>query len=104
MASLNDGDLQALGARWIPPELAEAAGIYRVESADGAAIIGRKGSGDYAGLAIPYTWPGAGTRARSHQLRSGQEVGGASGAAVVADGDAREDAGEGQGRRRVLLR
>ena len=62
MASLNDGDLQALGARWIPPELAEAAGIYRVESADGAAIIGRKGSGDYAGLAIPYTWPGAGTR------------------------------------------
>ncbi|HKA20774.1 MAG TPA: hypothetical protein VKN18_21005 [Blastocatellia bacterium] len=37
-------DLATLAASWIPAELAEAAGLRRVDSPTGAAIVGRTGA------------------------------------------------------------
>ena len=64
---LSEQDLGNLGARWITPELAEAAGLRRVDSATGAALVGRN-KGDFAGIAIPYHRPG-GERVREYRLR-----------------------------------
>lgn len=66
--AMTPADYEALGASWITPEIAEAAGIRRVESSEGASLVGRNGSGDYAGLAFPYRLPGE-DRAREFRLR-----------------------------------
>lgn len=65
---LSPGDLEMLARSWITPEIAEANGLFRVSSAEGAELIGRNRNGDYAGIAIPYFLPGADT-VREYQLR-----------------------------------
>lgn len=61
-------DLKTFAASWIPAELAEAAGLRRVDSSTGAAIVGRTGNGDYNGILFPYVWPGDGN-VRAYRLR-----------------------------------
>jgi hypothetical protein len=65
---LTPADYEMLARSWINPELAEAAGLYRVSSPEGGSLIGRNGHGDYAGIALPYFWPGD-TRPREYRLR-----------------------------------
>src|SRR5215467_14225829 len=67
---LTAADLASLGASYITPELAAATDLRRVDTIEGAAIIGRKptASKDYAGLLIPNIWPGQ-TRPREYRLR-----------------------------------
>lgn len=55
---LTKDDYSALERSWITPKLADAAGLFRVSSIEGRDMVGRKGGGDYAGIAIPYFWPG----------------------------------------------
>ncbi len=67
--ALTPGDLSGLAKSGITPELAELAGLYRVNSVDGAALVGRNGaSGDFAGIVFPYLWPGQ-LGSRAHRLR-----------------------------------
>lgn len=61
-------DIEAPASRWVSPELAEQAGLFRVNSIDGAALVGRNGAGDYSGIAIPNVLPGQ-TEAREYRLR-----------------------------------
>lgn len=57
--SLTAQDLATLAQCGISPELAAQAKIRRVDSVEGAQIVGRRnGSGDYSGLVFPYYWPG----------------------------------------------
>jgi hypothetical protein len=63
---LNAADYSGLDARWITRELADAAGLRRVDS---ITIVGRNGSGDYEGLVFPYIWPGE-TQPREYRLRT----------------------------------
>jgi predicted P-loop ATPase len=68
-APLIDRDYAALAARWIAPDIAEAAGLRRVASQEGAEIVGRTDSrADYAGMLIPYAWPGE-FHVRDYRLR-----------------------------------
>jgi len=60
-------DFVALEARWIDREIALAARLRRVDSLTGAALVGRK-SGNYAGIAIPYFFPGT-SEVREYRLR-----------------------------------
>jgi hypothetical protein len=55
---LRTSDLELLQRSYITREIAERAGIIRVDSAEGARLVGRNGSGDYAGIVFPYFWPG----------------------------------------------
>ena len=64
---LTEADYATLAARWITPELADAAGIRRVDSVTGCGMFGRK-RGDLAGLIIPNLWPGEG-HVREYRLR-----------------------------------
>lgn len=61
-------DLTALEHSFITPELARQAGLFRVTSPDGATLIRRNESGDYAGIVFPYMWPGEGAP-REYRLR-----------------------------------
>lgn len=61
-------DLEALAKSYITPELANAAGLARVTSAEGSALVGRNGAGDYAGISFPNFWPGE-TAPREYMLR-----------------------------------
>jgi hypothetical protein len=61
-------DLEALAARWIPPELAEQALLRRVDDREGGTILGRNGDGRYSGILIPYVLPGQ-TGAREYRVR-----------------------------------
>ena len=54
---LTEADYAALAARWITPEVADAAGLRRVDSYTGREMFGRK-TGDLAGIIIPYVRPG----------------------------------------------
>jgi predicted P-loop ATPase len=56
--NLSQADYAALERSYITPELADAAGIYRVASLEGRAIVGRKDGGDYSGIVFPYRMPG----------------------------------------------
>ena len=67
-AALTSADLAALARSWITPELAEQAGLFRMDSSQVAQLIGRNGNGDCAGIAIPYVWPGE-TQVRGYRLR-----------------------------------
>ncbi len=66
--TLTESDLRVLAQSWIPPELANAAGLRRVTSSEGAHLVGRNGAGDYSGIAIPYRWPGL-SDTREYRLR-----------------------------------
>jgi hypothetical protein len=66
-SGLTPADYAALEARWIDRELADRAGLRRVDSLTGGEIVGRK-SGNYAGIIIPYFRPGA-NGIREYRLR-----------------------------------
>ena len=68
LSKLTGRDNAALTSRWITPKLAKHAGLFRVSSADGAQLVGRNGSGNYSGLAIPNTLPGQ-AQPREYLLR-----------------------------------
>ncbi len=68
VTSLTTHDLEKLAQSYIPDKLAEQAGLFRVDSADGAQLMGKSGSGDYSGIVFPYIWPGA-ERPREYRLR-----------------------------------
>jgi hypothetical protein len=67
-SGLTDDDLNSLARSYIPPELARRAGLYRVDSSEGGRIVGRNGTGDYAGIVFPYQWPGN-ANAHAYRLR-----------------------------------
>nr|MDQ3820883.1 DUF3854 domain-containing protein [Acidobacteriota bacterium] len=66
--SLTQHDISVLGDSFITPDVIEQAQIFRVNSADGATLIGRNGRSDYAGLVFPYYWPGE-PSPREYRLR-----------------------------------
>jgi hypothetical protein len=61
-------DYRRLLARWIDRETADRSHLRRVDSHEGAEIVGRNGSGNYAGLLIPYVWSGE-NHVREYRLR-----------------------------------
>lgn len=66
--TLTELDYASLASSWITPDLAIAAGLRRVDSLTGGAIVGRNGSGDYSGMIFPYYWP-AESNVRANRLR-----------------------------------
>jgi hypothetical protein len=65
---LSQQDYAYLAESFITPELIEQARLFRVDSADGSALIGRNGSSDYAGIVFSYYWPGE-SNPREYRLR-----------------------------------
>jgi hypothetical protein len=65
---LTPDDYAQLEARWIPSELADAAGIRRVTSLLGQQMFGRK-RGDLAGKIIPNIAPWEPGHVREYRLR-----------------------------------
>jgi hypothetical protein len=65
---LNAQDLESLARRYITPEWAQRGRFSRVDTHEGARLIGRNGGGDYAGIIIPNILPGEG-RERERRLR-----------------------------------
>ena len=51
---LTEADLRSLERCWITQELAEQAGLRRVDSATGSQIVSRNGNGNYSGILYPY--------------------------------------------------
>src|SRR5262249_31791814 len=71
-APLSPADLQNLTSSYITPELAEQALLRRVDSAEGARVVGRKDKlSNYAGVLFPYVWPGERVP-REYRLRRDQ--------------------------------
>jgi hypothetical protein len=66
--SLTDADLRLLSASFISPELAQSAGLFRVDSRDGGLLVGRNGNGDYAGIVFTYSLP-CNPHPRDYRLR-----------------------------------
>src|SRR2546421_322500 len=68
--NLTESDLEHLARSYITPELARSAGIRRVDSVEGAEIVGRRARSDedYSGLIFPYVWPGE-PHTRERRLR-----------------------------------
>jgi P4 family phage/plasmid primase-like protien len=66
-SDLTEADYRRLAARWITRELADAAGLRRVDSYTGREMFGRK-SGDLSGIIIPYVSPGE-NRVEEYRLR-----------------------------------
>ena len=69
-SDLTSADYAALEARWIDRELADSSGLRRVDSLTGGDVVGRK-SGNYAGIVIPYFYPGS-NQVREYRLRRDQ--------------------------------
>lgn len=68
-SGLTDEDFDSLAKSYITPELAEQAKLFRVDSFEGARIVGREGrSGDYAGIVFTYYLPGS-EQPREYRLR-----------------------------------
>lgn len=68
-SSLTPQDLENLSSSWITPELAQIAGLFRVDNHQGAEIVGRSvGSSSYSGIVFPNIWPGE-SKAREYRLR-----------------------------------
>ena len=65
---LTTNDLALLRKSFITPELAQQAGVFRVDSPGGAALVGSNGRGDYSGIVFPYRWPGE-ENPREYRLR-----------------------------------
>jgi len=57
-----------LDPRWIDPSTAARALLRRVDTVTGGQLVGRNGSSDYAGIAIPYFLPGE-SHPREFRLR-----------------------------------
>lgn len=55
---LGKRDLAWLEKSWIPADLAQRAGLRRLDRATAADILGQKPSVDCAGIGFPYIWPG----------------------------------------------
>jgi hypothetical protein len=68
--SLTQSDLENLKHSFITPELAEQAGLFRVDDLEGSEIVGkkRKAGTDYSGVAFPYFFPEQ-TAPREYRLR-----------------------------------
>lgn len=66
--ALTDADLEALRQSWIDRENAEKALLRRVNSLEGAELIGQNDGKDYAGIIFPNIWPGE-SRPREFRLR-----------------------------------
>src|SRR5262249_39716087 len=67
---LRDSDFASLEQSYIDRSMAEAAGIFRVDSFKGAEIVGKPNSSysDYSGLVFPYRLPES-TDVREYRLR-----------------------------------
>jgi putative DNA primase/helicase len=65
---LTSNDLVALESRWIDRDTAKRQLLRRVDAIDGSALVGRNGTGNYAGMVIPNVWPGQ-DRIREYRLR-----------------------------------
>jgi putative DNA primase/helicase len=65
---LADADFAKLAACGISRELAEQALLRRVDSQEGAAIVGRNGAADCSGILFPYVWPAV-KHVRDYRLR-----------------------------------
>jgi hypothetical protein len=65
--ALTEADYSGLAARWITRDLADAAGLRRVDSYTGREMFARK-AGDCAGIIIPYASPGE-SRPDEYRLR-----------------------------------
>jgi len=65
---LTEDDYMMFESSWITRELADSAWIRRVSSSEGAALVGCKNTGNYAGIAFAYVWPGE-SRVRECRLR-----------------------------------
>lgn len=67
---LNERDLENLAASFIPSDTANQAGIFRVDSFEGAEMLGRKttANNDYAGMVFPYFLPEK-TSPREYRIR-----------------------------------
>jgi hypothetical protein len=55
--NLTSEDYALLAGCWITPEIADAVGLYRVNSIEGRDLVCRKGGGDYGGIVFPYRDP-----------------------------------------------
>jgi hypothetical protein len=66
--NLLEQDIHGLERSYITTELAEQAGIFRVDAVEGAQLIGRNGKGDYSGIVLPYVLPGE-SSPREYRLR-----------------------------------
>jgi putative DNA primase/helicase len=66
--NLTSSDLAKLAACGVSEELAEKAQLRRVDSREGGELVGRNGSGDYAGIVFPNVAVGD-TRPREYRLR-----------------------------------
>jgi hypothetical protein len=67
-SELSGSDFENLAKSFITPELAKQAGLFRVDSAEGARLVGRNGGRDYSGIIFPYTLPGCDSP-REYRLR-----------------------------------
>ena len=66
---LTHTDYEHLAQSYLTPELLAAAGWYRVDGLEGAATVGKRHwEADYAGVVIPYRYPGE-TCVRGSRLR-----------------------------------
>ena len=65
---LTNNDLDGLARSYVTPELARQAGLFRVDSAEGAQLVGRNGGADYSGIIFPYYWP-SDSQPREYRLR-----------------------------------
>lgn len=65
---LGKRDLAWLEKSWIPADLAQRAGLRRLDRATAADILGQKPSVDCAGIGFPYIWPGT-TEIREWRVR-----------------------------------
>jgi hypothetical protein len=71
MTPLTAADYAALeNQSWLTREIVDAAKIQRVDTIDGALLVGRPATAakDYAGQVFPYFWPGD-TKPREYRLR-----------------------------------
>lgn len=55
---LTEEDYRILKACYVLPKYADAAGVYRATSMEGAERMGRRNTGDFSGLVFPYRNPG----------------------------------------------
>jgi putative DNA primase/helicase len=65
---LTQSDFDKLAASFISKEMVQAAKLFRVDSREGANLVGRNGNNDYAGIVFPYFLPEQ-TSPREYRLR-----------------------------------
>lgn len=66
---LTEEDLRRLSSSYISREIVELAKLVRVDTAEGARIVGRKPNGEsYEGIVFPYFWPES-SEVREYRLR-----------------------------------